>query len=53
MLGDRWRLEQALHDSEDSVKLNTSFRVSKNVLFVLFDSVPSVKVAAWRMALVA
>ena len=25
MLGDRWRLEQALHDSEDSVKLNTSF----------------------------
>ena len=134
VLGDRWRLEQALHDSEDSVKLNTSFverlnltirqgsaylgrrticqarqkerlndhlellrchynfvrphralkfgravrtpamqagltrrrltlreifssrvvfRVSKNVLFVLFDSVPSVKVAAWRMALAA
>ncbi len=25
VLGDRWRLEQALHDSEDSVKLNTSF----------------------------
>jgi IS1 family transposase len=25
MLGDRWRLEQALQDSEDSVKLNTSF----------------------------
>ena len=25
MLGDRWRLEQALHDSEDSMKLNTSF----------------------------
>jgi len=22
---DRWRLEQALHDSEDSAKLNTSF----------------------------
>ena len=25
MLGDRWRLEQALQNSEDSVKLNTSF----------------------------
>ena len=25
VLGDRWRLEQALYDSEDSVKLNTSF----------------------------
>ena len=25
VLGDRWRLEQALQDSEDSVKLNTSF----------------------------
>ena len=25
VLGDGWRLEQALHDSEDSVKLNTSF----------------------------
>jgi IS1 family transposase len=25
VLGDRWRLEQALHESEDSVKLNTSF----------------------------
>ena len=25
MLGDRWRLEQALQDSEDSGKLNTSF----------------------------
>src|SRR6185503_18777803 len=25
VLGDRWRLEQALHDSEDSMKLNTSF----------------------------
>ena len=25
VLGDKWRLEQALHDSEDSVKLNTSF----------------------------
>ena len=25
MLGNGWRLEQALHDSEDSVKLNTSF----------------------------
>ena len=134
VLGDRWRLEQALHDSEDSVKLNTSFverlnltirqgsaylgrrticharwkkqledhlellrcyynfvrphralkfgravrtpamqagltrrrltlreifssrmvfRASKNVLFALFDSVPSVSVAAWRMPLAA
>ena len=25
VLGDEWRLEQALHNSEDSVKLNTSF----------------------------
>jgi hypothetical protein len=25
VLGDGWRLEQALQDSEDSVKLNTSF----------------------------
>jgi IS1 family transposase len=25
VLGDKWRLEQALQDSEDSVKLNTSF----------------------------
>ena len=25
VLGEGWRLEQALHDSEDSVKLNTSF----------------------------
>ena len=25
VLGDRWRLEQALQDSEDSAKLNTSF----------------------------
>ena len=25
VLGDRWRLEQALQNSEDSVKLNTSF----------------------------
>ena len=25
VIGDGWRLEQALHDSEDSVKLNTSF----------------------------
>jgi hypothetical protein len=25
VLGERWRLEQALRDSEDSVKLNTSF----------------------------
>ena len=25
MLGDGWRLEQALQNSEDSVKLNTSF----------------------------
>jgi len=25
MLGDGWRLEQALQDSEDSVKLNTSY----------------------------
>lgn len=25
VLGDRWRLEQALQDCEDSVKLNTSF----------------------------
>jgi IS1 family transposase/transposase-like protein len=25
VLGDKWRLEQALRDSEDSVKLNTSF----------------------------
>ena len=25
VLGDRWRLEEALQDSEDSVKLNTSF----------------------------
>jgi len=134
VLGDGWRLEQALHDSEDSVKLNTSFverlnltirqgsaylgrrticharwkkqlqehlellrcyynfvrphralkfgravrtpamqagltrrrltlreifssrmvfRGSKNVLFALFDSVPSVRVAAWRMPLAA
>ena len=131
VLGDGWRLEQALQDSEDSAKLNTSFverlnltirqgsaylgrrticharwkkqlenqlelfrcyynfvrphsalkfgravrtpamqagltrrrltlreifssrmvfRGSKNVLFALFDSVPSAKVAAWRMA---
>ena len=26
------------------------FRASKHVLFALFDSLPSVKVAAWRMA---
>ena len=132
VLGDGWRLEQALQDSEDSVKLNTSFverlnltirqgsaylgrrticharwkkqledhlelfrcyynfvrphralkfgpavrtpamqagltrrrltlreifssrmvfRGSKNVLFALFDSVPSVSVGAWRMPL--
>jgi hypothetical protein len=25
VLGDRWRLEEALQDSEDSMKLNTSF----------------------------
>jgi IS1 family transposase len=25
VLGERWRLEQTLHESEDSVKLNTSF----------------------------
>ena len=25
LLGERWRLEQALQDSEDSVKINTSF----------------------------
>jgi len=25
VLGDEWRLEQALQDSEDSVKLNTSY----------------------------
>jgi IS1 family transposase len=25
VLGEGWRLEQALHDSEDSAKLNTSF----------------------------
>jgi hypothetical protein len=134
VLGDKWRLEQALRDSEDSVKLNTSFverlnltirqgsaylgrrticharwkkqledhlellrchynfvrphralkfgrevrtparqagltsraltlrkifssRLffvrSKDVLFTLFDSVSSVRVAAWRMALAA
>ena len=134
VLGDGWRLEQALQDSEDSVKLNTSFVerlnltirqgsaylgrrmicharwkkqledhlelfrcyynfvrphralkfgravrtpamqagltrrrlslkgifssrmvcwASKNVLFALFDSVPSVNVAAWRMPLAA
>ena len=29
------------------------FRASKNVLFALFDSVPSVSVAAWRMPLAA
>jgi IS1 family transposase len=132
VLGDRWRLEQALHHSEDSKKLNTSFverlnltirqgsaylgrrticqarqkqclndhlellrchynfvrphralkfgrevrtpamqagltrrrltlreifssrmvfRASNNVLFALFNSVPSVSVAAWRMPL--
>jgi IS1 family transposase len=133
VLGDRWRLEQALQASEDSVKLNTSFverlnltirqgsaylsrrticqarwkerledhlellrchynfvrphralkfgrevrtpmqagltrrrltlreifssrmvfRASNNVLFALFDSVPSVSEAAWRMPLAA
>jgi IS1 family transposase len=31
VLGDRWRLEQALHDSEDSVKLNTSFAERLNL----------------------
>jgi hypothetical protein len=31
VLGDGWRLEQALHDSEDSVKLNTSFVVRLNL----------------------
>ena len=29
------------------------FRASNNVLFALFDSVPSVSVAAWRMPLAA
>jgi hypothetical protein len=131
VLGDRWRLEQALHDSEDSVKLNTSFverlnltirqgsaylgrrtisyarwkerledhlellrchynfvrhralgrevrtpamqagltgrrltlreifcsrmvfRASINIVFGLFDSVPSISVGAWRIALAA
>jgi IS1 family transposase len=134
VLGDRWRLDQALQNSENSVKLNTSFverlnltirqgsaylgrrticqarqkqrlndhlellrchynfvrlhralkfgrevrtpamqagltrrrlrlrkifssrmvfRASKNVLFTLFDWVPSVSVAAWRMPLAA
>jgi len=134
VLGDRWRLDQALQNSEDSVKLNTSFverlnltirqgsaylgrriisyarckklledhlellrchynfvrphralkfgrevrtpamqagltrrrltlreifssrmvfRASTHILFALFDSVPSISVAAWRMALAA
>ena len=29
------------------------FRASNNILFVLFDSVPSVSVGAWRMPLAA